>query len=84
MKIYYGLTADGRHLRASALSASKGNELSPDERELLCAVFQWLCLQKDAWQTDLNPPRRIGSYTCIRVGSENGECFAEYANRHVS
>jgi len=84
MKIYYGLTSDGRHLRASALPTSKGGELAPAERMLLCEVFQWLCMQKDAWKTNLNPPQRIGTYACIRVGVENGECFAEYAHPNAS
>lgn len=81
MRIYYRLV-NGHHITASAQPSN--GELSAPQRELLCEVFAALQEQtNDQCPTPL-PPQRIGSYVRVRVGVENDQCFADYANREVN
>lgn len=77
MKIFYGLTSDGKHLTA-AVQETHSNLTQP-EREVLLEVFSTLCEHTIAQNPTPPVPTRVGSYVLIKRGVENGKCFAEYA-----
>jgi hypothetical protein len=83
MRIYYGMSNDGKHLRASAIVPGS-QQLTKSQRAVLCEVFAALCWQSELEHSPPIPPRQVGSYVRVSVGVDNGECFAEYIDRSTS
>lgn len=80
MKIFYGLTKDGKHLQANAQVPS--GEMTAEQRAVLVEVFAILC-QHSVNQSLATPaPPRIGDYVLVECGMEGDKCYVDYARRN--
>lgn len=80
MKIFYGLTRDGKHLQAHAVVPN--GELTAAQREVLVEVFATLTEHTINENPTPPVPSRVGDYVLIKRGVEDGRCFADYARRN--